>query len=147
MKTFLLLLFICGLNCYSQTTYLSNLTTHSNGVEEKIYREISISPDIIEIKSFGKLATHKQPWEVIEIEKIISDKSHEVLYKCVSLDKEFPTIIMLLYKGNDIDPYKIIAIQPTRDNVNGEETIFWLEKESIENSKIEGPVSNVEGVP
>lgn len=139
MKTFLLLLFICGLNCHSQTTYLSNLTTHANGVEEKIYREITISPDLIEIKSFGKFATHIQPWEVIEIEKLISDKSHEVLYRCISLDKEFPTIIMLLYDGDDIGPYQIIAIQPTPDNVNGEETIFWLEKESIEIRKIEGP--------
>ena len=83
---------MCSLNCHSQSTYISNVTTHANGLNEKMRRELTISNDIIEIKSFGKLATHSQFWEVLEVEKLISDKSHEVIYKCISLNKEFPQL-------------------------------------------------------
>lgn len=131
MKSILLLLFVCGLKCHSQTTYLSNLTTHANGIEERIIREIIISQDIIEIKSFGKFVTHTQPWKVLEIEKMYSDISHEVLYKCISIDKEFLTLIMVLYESDQTEPYKIIAIQPSPNNKSDEETIFWLEKDLI----------------
>ncbi len=127
MIKYILFLLVGTMKCYSQTTYISNLTIHVSGIKEKMRREFTISNDTIEIKSFGRIATHSQIWEVIEVEKSISDKSYVEIYKCVSLDREFPTIIMVLYEGDNTNPSQIVAIQPTPVNMPDEKTIFWIE--------------------
>lgn len=127
MKTYFLLFILCSFKLYSQATYTSNVTTYPNGLNETMLREITIDEGVISIRSYGKLATHLQQWEVIETEKLISDKSHEVIYKCMSLDKKFPTVIMVMYEGDYSEPSKIIVIQPG-DNDSDEETIFWLDE-------------------